>query len=78
MAKTIQINGVTYPGVPYIQVPLSGTTGSAPFYETSDATLAPSDLLAGQTAYGASGKVTGTLTVASVSQDASTKVLTIS
>ena len=78
MAKTIQINGVSYPAVPSINAPLSGTTGSATFYETSDATLAPSDLLAGQTAYGASGKVTGTLTVASVSQDASTKVLTIS
>lgn len=78
MAKTIQINGVSYPAVPSINAPLSGTTGSATFYETSDATLAASDLLAGQTAYGASGKVTGSLTVVSVSQDATTKVLTIS
>lgn len=78
MARTIQINGVTYPAVPSIQVPLSGTSGNATFFDTSDSTLAASDLLAGQTAYGASGKVTGTLTVASVSQDASTKVLTIS
>lgn len=78
MAKTIQINGVTYPAVPSVQVPLSGTTGNATFFETSDATLAASDLLAGQTAYGASGKVTGSLTVVSVSQDATSKVLTIS
>ena len=78
MASTIKINNVTYAGVPSIQVPLSGTAGSATFYETSDSTFAASDLLAGQTAYGASGKVTGTLTVASVSQDATSKVLTIS
>lgn len=78
MASTIKINNVTYPAVPSIQVPLSGTTGSATFYETSDSTMAASDLLAGQTGYTASGKITGTLTVASVSQDASTKVLTIS
>lgn len=78
MAKNIKINNVTYSAVPTIQVPLSGQTGNATFYEISDATMSASDLLAGQTGYTASGKITGTLTVASVSQDATTKVLTIS
>lgn len=78
MAKNIQINGVTYSAVPSIRVPLSGASGNATFFDTSDANLSANDLLAGQTAYGASGKVTGTLTVASVSQDATSKVLTIS
>jgi hypothetical protein len=78
MAKNIRINGVTYNAVPSVQVPLAGATGNATFYETSDGTMAASDLLAGQTGYTASGKITGTLTVASVSQDATSKVLTIS
>lgn len=78
MAKTIVVNNVTYPAVPIIRAPLSDSSGVAMYYETSDATLQASDLLAGQTGYGPSGKITGSLTVASVTQDSTTKVLTIS
>ena len=78
MAKTVVINSVVYQGAPAIQVPLSGEAGNATFYETSDADSSASDILAGKTAYGANGKIQGTLTVATVSQDATSKVLTIS
>ena len=78
MAKNVKINSITYNGVPQIQVPLATGSGNATFYETSDATVDAATLLAGTTAYGAAGKVTGTLTAATISQDGTTKVLTIS
>lgn len=78
MAKNVVINSVTYPGVPSIQVPISGGGGNATFYETSDATVTAATLASGTTAYGPAGKITGTLTAASVSQDSTTKILTIS
>ena len=78
MAKTVTINGTTYADVPYVNIPLSTGNGNAAFYETSDATAAAGHILQGYTAYGASGKLTGTMTAAAVSQDGSTKVLTIS
>ena len=77
MAKNVVINQTTYQAVPSVQIPLSGESGNATFYETSDATVSASTLLAGEVAYGVSGKIVGQLTVASVSQDSSTKVLTI-
>ena len=78
MAKSIQVNGVTYPDVPYINVPLSTGNGSASFYETSDADIDASKMIQGYKGYGASGAVVGNLTTVSVSQDPTTKVLTIS
>lgn len=78
MAKSLSINGTTYTSVPSVTIPLSTGSGNATFYETSDATVAAEYLLEGYTAYGASGSVTGTLTTVSVSQDSTTKVLTIS
>lgn len=77
MAKNIVINSVTYPGTPGIQVPISGG-GTATFYETSDATVTAETLASGATAYGPAGKVVGTMTAASVSQDSTTKIVTIS
>ncbi|MBQ6483060.1 MAG: hypothetical protein IJI45_18295 [Anaerolineaceae bacterium] len=74
----VKINGTTYQAVPRVSIPLADNTGNATFYDTSDATCAQNTVLAGATAYGASGKITGTLTVASVTQDSGTKVLTIS
>lgn len=78
MAKNVIINGASYNAVPYVQIPLAGGGGNAVFYETSDATAAAANILSGYSAYGASGKLTGTATVPTISQDGSTKVLTIS
>ena len=75
--KTVTINGVTYSNVPSVTIPLSGGGGNATFYETSDATIDASKVLNGYKGYGASGAVTGTATKPQVSQDSTTKVLTI-
>ena len=62
MAKNVLINGVTYQNVPSIEIPLSGTTGDAEFYDTSDATLDSGDkMLSGNTAYADGTKYTGTI-----------------
>lgn len=78
MAKNVIINGATYNGVPHVNIPLAAGGGNATFYETSDATVQASTLVAGASAYGPSGKVLGTLTLPSITQDSTTKVLTIS
>ena len=78
MAKNVIINGVSYNAVPNVQIPLSGESGNAIFYETSDATAQAANILSGYSAYGASGKINGLATVPTVSQDSTTKVLTIS
>lgn len=78
MAKNVIINGASYNAVPYVNIPLSGGGGNATFYETSDATAAAANILAGYSAYGASGKIDGQATAANISQDSTTKVLTIS
>lgn len=77
MAKNVIINGASYNSVPYVQIPLSGENGNAVFYETSDATGSAAHVLSGYTMYGASGKVSGQATMPTVSQDSTTKVLTI-
>lgn len=78
MAKNVIINGSSYNAVPYVSIPLSGGGGNATFYETSDATAAAANIMSGFSAYGASGKVDGQLTVPTISQNGTTKVLTIS
>lgn len=78
MAKNVIINGASYNAVPYVQIPLAAGGGNAVFYETSDATAAAANILSGYTAYGASGKISGQATMPTISQDGSTKVLTIS
>lgn len=78
MAKNVIINSNTYNAVPYIQVPLAAGGGNATFYETSDATADAANILSGYTAYTASGKVSGEATTPTISQDGTTKVLTIS
>lgn len=76
--KTVTINGVVYPDVPSVQIPLSSGNGNATFFETSNATIDASKVLNGYVGYGASGSITGTMTTPTVSQNATTKVLTIS
>lgn len=78
MAKSVSINGVTYPNVPSVNIPLSSGSGNATFYETSDADIDASKVLQGYKGFGTSGLVTGTLTTVNVSQDSTTKVLSIS
>lgn len=78
MAKNVIINGNSYNAVPYVSIPLAGGGGNATFYETSDATAQASHVLTGYSAYGASGKINGQATVPTISQDGTTKVLTIS
>lgn len=78
MAKNVIINNSTYNAVPHILVPLASGGGNATFYETSDATAGASHILAGYSAYGANGKVTGQATTPTITQDSTSKVLTIS
>ena len=78
MAKpTVVINGTTYSAVPSVQIPKSGS-GTATFYYTGDADVTASTLMNGVKAFGASGEVTGSLTVPTISQDGTSKILTIS
>ena len=68
MAKNVVINGVVYQNVPQVSIPLSGSSGSADFYDTSDATLDSGDkMLSGSTAYADGVKYTGTITTKSAS-----------
>lgn len=61
MAQNVVINGVTYSNVPSVEIPKS-TSGTAEFYDTSDATLDSGDkMLAGNTAYADGVKYTGTI-----------------
>ena len=77
MAKNVRVNGVTYNAVPSVNIPLAAGGGNAVFYDTSDADVAQNTLLSGAIAYGANGKVVGNLTTPTISQDATTKVLSI-
>lgn len=78
MAKNVIINGTSYNAVPYISIPLAAGGGNATFFETSDATAQAANILSGYSAYGASGKISGSATMPTISQDGTTKVLTIS
>lgn len=78
MAKNVLINGASYNAVPYVSIPLAAGGGNATFYETSDATAGAAQIMSGYSSYGPSGKVSGQLTVPTITQDGSTKVLTIS
>lgn len=61
MAQNVIINGVTYQNVPSVQIPKS-TSGTAEFFDTSDATLDSGDkMLSGNTSYANGVKYTGTI-----------------
>ena len=61
MAQSVIINGVTYSDVPSVTIPKSGS-GTAEFFDTSDATLdSGGKLLSGNTAYADGTKYTGTI-----------------
>lgn len=57
---SVVINGVTYASVPSVQIPKSGS-GTATFYDTSEATISATDVLTGKKGFGASGEVSGSM-----------------
>lgn len=58
-------------------VTLLGVSGDNNVVDTSDADAAAAHILSGKTAYVGGSKVTGTMTAATVSQDSTTKVVSI-
>lgn len=60
MAQNVIINGVTYQSVPEVDIPKSGG-GTAKFYDTAGADIEASHLLTGDSAFGASGLVNGSM-----------------
>lgn len=61
MAQNVVINGVTYQNVPSVEIPKS-TSGTAEFFDTSDATLeSGGQMLSGKTAYANGTRYTGTI-----------------
>ncbi len=72
MAKDVIINGVTYNDVPEVQIPLSGGSGNATFYDTSGADAAAGDVKTGKKFFGASGIVTGSMSVYESGADSGT------
>lgn len=68
MAKNVKINGVTYSDVPSVEIPLATGSGSAEFFDTSDATLdSGGKMLSGNTAYADGVKYEGTIVSKSAS-----------
>lgn len=78
MAQNVKINGVTYSNVPSVQIPKDAGGENAVFYDTASSTATASDIVSGKVAYNSNGAVTGSLTLVSVSQNSTTKVLTVS
>ena len=78
MAKNVVINGVTYSDCPSVQIPLADGQGNAEFVDTTDANATAGTIVNGNSAYVNGQKVNGSLTLVSVSQNSTTKVLTIS
>lgn len=61
MAQNVVINGVTYQNVPSVEIPKSGS-GTAAFYDTSDATLdSGNKMLSPYTSYANGTKYTGNI-----------------
>lgn len=77
MAKTIVIRGVVYTDTPALAMKQPNTDERATFYETSDSTVTAATLQSGVTAYGPAGKITGTQVPVIISQDPTTKVVSI-
>lgn len=75
---TVVINSVTYQNVPSVQIPKSGS-GTATFYDATDADAVAANVLSGKKFIGSSGEDTGSMTNnGSTSGEISTKAGTIS
>lgn len=61
MARSVIINGVTYPDVPSVNIPAPTGSTPVPFYETSDANAVDGHVLSGKTYYKGGGKSTGSM-----------------
>lgn len=57
---SIEINGIVYPNVPEIDVPIDGG-GTAKFYDASETDVTGADMLAGVKGIGPNGEVTGNI-----------------
>lgn len=58
---SVVINGVTYANVPEVDIPKSGS-GTAKFYDTSEADITSADVLSGKTGFGSTGEISGGMT----------------
>jgi len=59
MAKNVIINGITYPDVPYINVPLAEGGGNAKFVDTDSGDAVAGDIRNGKKAWVDGNEVTG-------------------
>ena len=73
MAQNVIINGVTYQSVPEVDIPKSGG-GTVSISSTEQAKVIASNIKSGVTLLG----VAGSLALPSISQDSTTKILSIS
>ncbi len=74
---TVVINSVTYQNVPSVQIPKSGS-GTATFYDATDADAVAANVLSGKKFIGSSGEDTGSMTNnGSTSGEISTKAGTV-
>ena len=73
MAQNITLMGANYSAVPAVKLTKTGG-GTAQFDDTTDANATASDILSGKSILG----VSGNLSMPSISQDGTTKVLSIS
>lgn len=60
MAKNVVINGVTYSGVPYVNIPLASGDGNAKFVDTDSGDAAAGDIRNGKKAWVDGNEITGT------------------
>lgn len=58
---SVVINDVVYQDVPEVDIPLSGTSGTAKFYHTGTADAESAHLLTGKTAFNATGSISGSM-----------------
>lgn len=65
MAKDVLINGVSYQGVPYVDIPLSAGGGNAKFVDTDSGDVTAGDIRSGKKAWAAGAEITGTVAVKS-------------
>jgi len=77
MPKSVVINGVTYPSVPYLEIPATDNT-TATFYDDSDADATVGDVLAGKTFYHGGKKTGSMINNGTTGGDISTKDGTVS